>query len=138
MAKLAASEAATQNAHSAIQVLGGMGYVRPHGVESSTRERTTAGEGTREEGCSCGHACTRGARRLVVAGDGHARRAVLPRRAHHRDLRGHLGDPETGHRRPAAQGVRDLIVSHIDGMRIRHGREQACDSRSELVASVGP
>jgi len=50
MAKLAASEAATQNAHSAIQVLGGMGYVTDMPAERYYRDAriTEIYEGTSE------------------------------------------------------------------------------------------
>ncbi|CAK6440434.1 unnamed protein product, partial [Pipistrellus nathusii] len=40
--------------------------------------------------------------------DGDARRAALPRRPHHRDLRGHQRDPEAGHRRAPAQELPEL------------------------------
>jgi len=58
MAKLAASEAATQNAHSAIQVLGGMGYVSDMPAERYYRDAriTEIYEGTSE------------IQRLVIAG----------------------------------------------------------------------
>lgn len=58
MAKLAASEAATQNAHAAIQVLGGMGYVTEMPAERYYRDAriTEIYEGTSE------------IQRLVIAG----------------------------------------------------------------------
>jgi butyryl-CoA dehydrogenase len=58
MAKLAASEAATANAHSAIQVLGGMGYVTEMPAERHYRDAriTEIYEGTSE------------IQRLVIAG----------------------------------------------------------------------
>ena len=50
MAKLAASEAATANAHAAIQVLGGMGYVTEMPAERHYRDAriTEIYEGTSE------------------------------------------------------------------------------------------
>jgi len=58
MAKLAASEAATANAHAAIQVLGGMGYVTDMPAERFYRDAriTEIYEGTSE------------IQRLVIAG----------------------------------------------------------------------
>lgn len=56
-------------------------------------------------------------------GDGlrhrHAGRAPLPRRPHHRDLRGHQRDPEARHRRADPEGV--PAVDAVAGRRPNYG-----------------
>ncbi len=85
--------------------------------------------GDRDEGR---HRRSAGARRLRLH-QGVPGRAVLPRRQDHPDLRGHVADPEAGHRAPPPQPASTREPSGADGGR----RTRSAGSRRRYGPFVG-
>ena len=107
MAKLAASEAATANAHACIQAGRPPPATRP--PPPATRHPPPSADASRP----CGpHPCGRcpGAWRHGLR-ERDAGRALLPRRENNRDIRGHLRGAASRHLGCHAQGASHLIAS---------------------------